>query len=135
MVVVSSVVLKFRNSNLTTWATASSNVRKIFYVILLDWLRKKVIGKVQITEPDAADWGWYSYLSWNGRDYLIGASVHYEKGEDPNSELERVFQVDKQRSLIERILGKEKMSKDDPCLLFFKSIFEVDPDFKEIEVE
>ena len=128
-------IITFKTAKFDVSKEKENPINPIYGYSLLDWLRKKVIGKVQITEPDAEDWGWYSYLSWNGRDYLIGASVHYEKGEDPNSELEWVFQVDKQRSLIERILGKEKMSKDDPCLLFFKSIFEVDPDFKEIEVE
>ena len=128
-------IITFKTAKFDVSKEKENPINPIYGYSLLDWLRKKVIGKVQITEPDAEDWGWYSYLSWNGRDYLIGASVHYEKGEDPNSELEWVFQVDNQRSLIERIMGKEKMSKDDPCLLFFKSIFEVDPDFKEIEVE
>ena len=102
---------------------------------LLDWLRDVAKDRVSITKPVAEDWGWYSTLECDGRTYLIGASVFYEKGQNPNDKLEWVFQIEKQRSFIEKILEKEKMRNDDSCLLFFKSIFESNSDFKEIEIE
>ena len=102
---------------------------------LLDWIRKLSQYRVQISEPDYEDWGWYSYFKFDNQEYIIGASVYCEKNQDRNSELEWTFQIEKQRSFIEKLSGKNKMKKDDPCVLFFKSIFESEPEFKEVELD
>ena len=34
---------------------------------LLVWLQDRAQSRTQLTEPDAEDWGWYSYVDWNGR--------------------------------------------------------------------
>ena len=129
--------------NVITFKTDKFNVSKenenpinpIYGHSLLDWLREVTKDKVDISKPDVEDWGWYSYIKWEGRNYLIGASAHYEKGQDTQSELEWMFLVDKQRSWVEKLLGKEKMHKDDPCLLYFESIFKSDPAFRDIELQ
>ena len=128
-------IITFKTAKFDISKERENPINPIYGHSLLDWLKDITKEKVEISEPDAEDWGWYSYLKWEGRDYLIGASVHYEKYQLYKSELEWVFQVDKQRSFIEVMFGKEKMRKDDPCLLFFKSIFDSDSEFKEIEIE
>ena len=125
----------FRTSKFEVSKERENPINPIFGHSLLDWLREKLKNEVQITKPEAEDWGWYSYLEWQGRKYLIGASVHYGEHDDSSSELEWVFQIDKQRSIIEKLSGKEKMGINDPCLLFFKRVFESELDIKGMEVE
>lgn len=109
-------------------------INPIYGYSLLNWLQKETKGKIEISAPEAEDWGWYSLLRLDDKKYMIGASVYYKKGDDSTRELEWVFQVNKQRSLVEKLLGKNKMDENDSCLLYFKSIFEFDSIFKEIEI-
>ena len=95
----------------------------IYGISLLLWLREELKEIIEITEPDAEDWGWYSELDWQGNSYLIGASAFYEEGDDPTGELEWVFQVDKYRSFKEKLFGKNKMTETDSCFVFFKEYF------------
>ena len=106
----------------------------IYGITLLEWLRTELKGKIEINEPDAEDWGWYSELEFNGNNYLIGACAHYEEGDDPQKQIEWVFQVDKLRSFKEKILGKNKMSVSDSCFVFFKNLLDENPNFYEVQV-
>jgi hypothetical protein len=99
-------------------------INPIYGQSLLQWLRKHLSGKLKISEPEAEDWGWYSFVDFEGRSYMLGSTVFYEKGDDPNAELEWVFQVEKQRSLKEKLLGRQKMTLEDGCLQFFNNLFE-----------
>ena len=102
---------------------------------LLAWLRQELGEKVEISTPDTEDWGWYSDVKYNDRTYMIGASVMFEEGDDPTAELEWIFQIHKDRTLMEKLFGKEKMTATDDCYLLFKSTLEANPDFKSIELE
>ncbi|MEM7354070.1 MAG: hypothetical protein AAF657_24925 [Acidobacteriota bacterium] len=100
---------------------------------LLLWLKDKLAGTVELDEPDMEDWGWYSGLEWQGRDYLLGATAL--EAEPPSAVYEWIFQVDKHRTLKEKLFGREKMTADDECLMFFKSIFDAAPEFEGVEVD
>ena len=110
-------------------------INPIYGKSLLEWLRHELSGSIELIEPDAEDWGWYSELNWKGRNYLIGSSAYFKEGDDPTSEIEYIFQVDKHRTFKEVMLGREKMTPDDECFQFFKSFFENNPSFKEVSVE
>lgn len=97
---------------------------------LLLWLKEKVAGRLELAEPDMEDWGWYSDVDWNGRAYLLGAVAMEE---DDSPELYWIFQLDKQRTFWEVLLGREKITRDDECLRYFKAILESEPDFKNVE--
>jgi len=127
--------IRFITSKFDVSKEKENPINPIYGYSLLVWLKTITKGKITISEPGAEDWGWYSYTKCEGREYMIGASVFYDKNNNPNSELEWVFQIDKKRSIIEKLLGKEKMSEKDPCLVFFLSIFQDNPEFKNIEVE
>ncbi|MGB5447238.1 MAG: hypothetical protein WBM99_17255 [Psychromonas sp.] len=109
-------------------------INPIYGLSLLEWLQQQLRDELQITTPDAEDWGWYSELEYQGNRYLIGACVLLEEGDDLTGELEWVFQVDKQRSLSEKLLGKNKMTAEDSCLVFFKEMFHNQPQMKEVKV-
>jgi hypothetical protein len=97
---------------------------------LLVWLREKAKPRAQLTEPDAEDWGWYSHVDWNGRQYLLGASAS-----DDDGGREWILQIEKQRSIKERILGREAMTADDECAKFFRGLLEAEPAFKAVSAD
>jgi len=90
-----------------TRSTSQRNVRTRLNPIagesLLVWLREKAKPQALLTEPDAEDWGWYSYVDWDGRQYLLGASAS-----DDGGEREWILQIEKQRSIKEKILGAKR---------------------------
>ena len=95
---------------------------------LLLWLREKAKDTVEMDESDTEDWGWYTSIDWKGRAYLPGASA--EESDDP--EIYWVFQIDKHRTLKEKLLGREKMSEDDECWKYFRSLIESESGFNNV---
>ncbi len=126
--------IHFKTSIFDVSKEKENPINPIYGRSLLEWLREELKGKLEVTEPDAEDWGWYSELEFEGANYLIGACAYFEDGDDPTSELEWVFQVDKKRSLKEKLFRRNKMDASDSCFTFFKELFEDHPDFMEVEV-
>lgn len=129
-----SKAIHFSTSMFDVSKERKNPINPVYGISLLLWLQQELRGKVAITEPDAEDWGWYSELEWQGSSYLVGASASYEDGDEQTAELEWVFQVDKYRSVTEKLFGKNKMTDADSCLLFFKEIFEKHPEIRGVEV-
>lgn len=129
------IAISFKTSMFDVSKENKNPVNPIYGESLLKWLKQELDSELEITEPDAEDWGWYSYITWNNRQYMLGASTYFEEGDDPKSELEWVFQIDKTRSLKEKLLGREKISIADDCVLFFKSKFEAQPDMNSVAFE
>lgn len=124
-------IITFNTSKFDMTREDENCINPIYGQSLLVWLKNKVSATVQLDEPDTEDWGWYSTIDWKCRSYLLGASA----AESDLSDYEWVFQVDKQRTFSEKLLGKNKMTKDDECLLFFKAIFDAEPEFKNVTIE
>lgn len=127
-------VLYFKTSLFDPSKEDENDINPIYGQSLLIWLRDNLGSEIEFSEIDTEDWGWYSYINWKGRSYLIGSVAHFEEGDDLNKEIEWVFQVDKIRSFKEKLFGKEKMTEDDPCFLFFKKYFEEEPQIKEVAI-
>ncbi len=113
---------------------------QIYGQSLLQWLREKVGKDLAMTKPDHEDWGWYSYINWDGRPYMVGANSEDDPSEkgtisEHDGIREWVFQLEKQRSLKEKLLGREKMTPDDPCFNYFIDLFSSEPSCADIEVE
>jgi len=124
-------IISFDTSKFDVTKEDENPINPIYGQSLLNWLKDEVADTVELDEPDTEDWGWYTTIDWKGRAYLLGASA-MESNEDG---YDWVFQVDKHRSFKEKIFGKEKMTKEDECLLFFKSVFDSEADFKNVEIE
>lgn len=110
-----SKFLHFKTSMFDVSQECKNPINTIYGISLLEWLREELKSKVYVMKPSAEDWGWYSEIEWKGNIYLIGSAVFYEKGDDPNQELEWVFQVDKYRSFREKLFGKKKITDQDSC--------------------
>ena len=69
----------------------------------------------------------------NGRGActLLGSSASEEEG----GEREWILQIDKHRSVKEKLFGSEKMSKDDECAEYFQRLLEGEPSFSAISVD
>jgi len=109
-------------------------INPIYGLSLLEWLRIELRDQLVISEPDAEDWGWYSEVEFDGYIYLLGSSALSEEGDDPSSEIEGIFQVEKHRSIKEKLVGKNKMDASDTCFVFFKEHFEKEPNMAEVTI-
>ena len=98
---------------------------------LLLWLAEKTKGTLSISPPDAEDWGWYCHVNWHGRSYMLGACAYDEE----NGLNEWVLQIEKQRSLMERLRAKEEMAPDDECVGFFLKLLKDERQFSEVSVD
>ena len=128
-------VLHFKTALFDVTKEKENPYNPIHGISLLDWLREELKGQLEITEPDAEDWGWYSEIEFDDNTYLIGSCAFYEEGEDLTSELDWAFQIHKYRSFKEKLLGRNKMDDTDSCFLFFKNLFENHSGFSELLVE
>ena len=95
---------------------------------LLVWLRERI---PEMSQAAPEDWGWYSDLPLDGRSYLIGSCAH----ESPDGNHEWVLQIDKFRSLKEKLLGQARMTTADPCFALIQRLVQSEPGFTEISVE
>jgi len=96
---------------------------------LLLWLADKASPQAAVSAARAEDWGWYALVEWNGRQYMLGASASPQ-----GAEHEWVLQIEKQRFFLERLLGRGRMRKEDPCAAFFQRLVEAEPGFREVVV-
>jgi len=92
---------------------------------VLRWLRVELSNAhCTVTEPATEDWGWYVDVAAGGAHYLVGASADVE-GSTPD--IEWMVQVEKHRSLKEKILGQNRMAADDPLVALIESVLRADP--------
>jgi hypothetical protein len=98
---------------------------------LLSWLKTQVPKNLEIQDPEPEDWGWFSSVNWKGRTYMLGSSA----AEEEDWGREWVLQIVKHRSILEKLLGRAKMTEDDECALFFKHLLESESAVRNISVD
>lgn len=98
----------------------------------LAWLRKALASHVELTPPRAEDWGWYSRGTLDGREYLVGA-IAFGAPSDPPP-LDWLIQIHKKRSLVEKLLGRHRMTLDDPLSALIQSTLRAKPAFANVEL-
>jgi hypothetical protein len=125
-------VLRFRTAAFDITKERPNPINPIPGESLLLWLIDKAKSSVEISAPDSEDWGWYSHADWMGRKYLLGASAC---AEEHDGQREWVLQIDKHRSVKEKLLGWERMSQDDECAQYFHSLIEQEASFREVSVD
>lgn len=124
-------VIRFTTSKFDVSRERSNPINPIAGESLLLWLRSQVLPEINLSEPDAEDWGWYSSVEWKGRRYMLGSSA----SEEEDGQREWILQIDKHRSVKEKLLGHEKMSKDDECACYFQRLLESEPSFNAISID
>ena len=129
------IAISFKSTKFDVSKERTNPINPIFGESLLKWFKSEIEPDFDVTEPDAEDWGWYSYIDWKGRQYMLGASTYFEEGNDPKSELEWVLQIDKSRTFIEKLFGKAKISQTDECVLYLKAKLESEPKISSVSFE
>lgn len=86
-------------------------INPIYGQSLLLWLREKAKGTVEVVEPDFEDWGWSSDLERQGNRYMLGASCDGDET--------WIFQIDKNRTVLEKLLGRNRMTDAEEFWLYF----------------
>jgi hypothetical protein len=124
-------ILRFTTSSLNVAQEPPNPINPIHGESLLRWLAERWQGASPISEPGPEDWGWYAYVSWSGRRYMLGASCC----EPDKGEREWVLQVVKQRTLVERVFGREKLLSSDACLSEIRRLLESEPAFRRVTLE
>ncbi|MBV8659183.1 MAG: hypothetical protein JO142_15285 [Burkholderiales bacterium] len=126
-----TAVFRFNTAKFDVSLEPENPINPIPGASLLEWLQQKAKGAVEVSVPAPEDWGWYSYVLWKERRYLLGASA----SEAERGEHEWVLQVVKQRSFVERLFGRAAMSHDDECAAYFRGLLDGEAAFKELAAE
>jgi hypothetical protein len=99
---------------------------------VLLWLREELLrAQYRVTEPDTEDWGWYIDVEGAGASYLVGASAD---AAEPTPTVEWIVQVHKNRSIKDKVLGRNKMAADDPLFALIEKIVRGDSRIERVSV-
>ena len=99
---------------------------------VLLWLREELVrAQYRVTEPDTEDWGWYIDVESEDASYLVGASAD---AVDPTPTVEWTAQVHKNRSMTDKVLGRNKMAADDPLCALIERIIRGDSRIEQVSV-
>jgi len=123
-------VIRFLTAKFDVSAERLNPINPIPGESLLLWLRAQARPHVELSHPEPEDWGWYSFVTWKSRQYLLGSSASEEGGDR-----EWILQIDKQRSVREKLFGREKMTGDDECARFFQRLLEQEPSFRSVSAD
>jgi hypothetical protein len=98
---------------------------------VLKWLREQIAPAFALSDPEPEDFGWISSADINEQVYLVGASADLDQ-EQP---IEWAIQIDKRRSFMDKLRGRNQHEPDDPLTAAIQSAIESEPAFKEISVD
>lgn len=128
-----AIVVRFSTRIFDVGKERANEINPIHGESLLTWLAQRAHGTVEVSPPAAEDWGWYSDVHWHGRAYLLGSSASDEEAADGSREW--TLQIDKHRSFGERLMGKQKMTPDDACAMYFIGLLRAEPAFVGVTME
>lgn len=124
-------VIHFKSSCFDVSTEPENPINPIRGASLLRWLIERLPEELDMSEPDAEDWGWYSYVTWQGRQYLVGACAHGSA----DGTHEWVLQVDKTRGFVERLFGRARVTEEDYVFSLIMGLISREPAFTEVSVE
>ena len=125
-------LIAFRTTRFDISAEKPNSINPIAGQSVLLWLKEELLkAHYRVTEPDVEDWGWYIDVEGADASYLVGASAD---ATEPTPTVEWIVQVQKHRSMKDRLLGRNKMAADDPLVTLIEQIVREDSTMEEISV-
>ena len=123
----------FRTSRFDVSTETPNPINPIAGQSVLGWLRGE-LEKAQYssTEPATEDWGWYIDVKGADGSYLVGASAEVEGS---TKDVEWIIQVDKHRTLKDKLLGRNKLAADDPLVALIERLVRADPEIADVSVD
>ncbi len=85
--------------------------------------------------PAQEDWGWYTEASRDGRSYFIAIGGNAAEGAADPNEGEWRIGLDRHRTLMDKLRGRNRMTRDDPIVGVVRAILEQQPDFRNVTEE
>jgi hypothetical protein len=102
---------------------------------IANWLKERLITRnIKVTEPDQEDWGWYIELENNGDSYFIGIGGYPEEGDHSDYGEWRIM-VEKKRSFLHKLTGKNKTTGNEGIFSIIREILESETSFKDVHFE
>jgi hypothetical protein len=116
-------LIEFRSGHFDAAAEPKNPINPIFGHSLLAWLGEKLqVEGVSAPEPDYEDWGWYFDIAGFGSKYLVGAAGMTDEESTGEGPIDWIIQIHKHRRLSEKLMGKNKLSGDDPLCQLIERI-------------
>lgn len=63
-------VISLKTSKFDVSQEDDNPINPIYGQSLLKWLKEHLSGQMEISKPEAEDWGWYSFVDWEGRSCI-----------------------------------------------------------------
>jgi hypothetical protein len=127
-------VISFQTARFDVSTETPNPINPIFGQSVLRWLRERLSGSgYETTEPAPEDWGWYMDAIGRGSSYLVGASG--DAAEDGTGRVDWTIQIEKHRSLKEKITGANTLTADDPLSAVIERLVRENGDAAEVEVD
>lgn len=109
-----------------------NDINRIAGEAVLKWIQHHLAGTgFTATEPTTEDWGWCMDVQGSRSSYLVGANGQRDRSPP---DVAWTIQVHRNRSVMDRLTGKNKLGGDDPLFVLLERIMRADPDFREITV-
>ncbi len=125
-------VISFETSIFDLDSERENSINPIKGLSVAEWFKPRFLEKgIEVGEIDEEDWGWYSIAKYQGNSYLLGFIAFPDEKGVENPEI--IVQVDKERTIFEKLLGKNKMEYSDKVIAAVKSIISSTPDFNKVE--
>lgn len=125
-------VISFSSTTFNTAGERPNPINPIAGESVLNWLRSELVkAGYQATEPGTEDWGWYVDVTSADASYMVGASAD---ASEPAERVDWVIQVERVRSLKERLLGRNLLTSDDPLCVLIERLVRDDENNQDITV-
>jgi hypothetical protein len=99
---------------------------------VLTWLRDELRSQGRdVTSPEAEDWGWYVYVRSAEGTYLVGASSDVDEPEPR----EWTIQICRERSALDKLLGRNKLNDVDALSLQIEGIIRRGAEAQGVQVD
>ena len=126
-------VIQFTTAKFDVSKETPNPINPIAGKSVLVWLRDAIAADgCEATEPDAEDWGWYMHVTYGNDVYLVGASG---ENDGASAVTDWVVQIHKQRKLVQKIAGKNKMTVDDPLSALIERCIREDPESEDVALD
>ena len=127
-----ALLISFTTDRFDVSAEKPNPINPIAGQAVLLWLREELErAQYRVTEPDTEDWGWYICVERADASYLVGASAD---AAEPTPTVEWVVQVHKDRSMTDKVLGRNKMAADDPLFTLIEQVVRRDSRNQQVSV-
>jgi hypothetical protein len=126
-------VISFSSTRFDVAGERPNPINPIAGESVLNWLRLELAtANCQATAPATEDWGWYIDVTSGGTSYLVGASAD---ASEPSDRVDWVIQVEKVRSLKDRMLGRNSLAPDDPLCVLIERLVRGDAGNSDVSVD